>query len=72
MDLQRGVPSSTMKSLRWNAPTFPQRAIPVVGSGWSGLRTQRAVGRVATYSFANTLVNQWPQDPNLSENVGKG
>jgi hypothetical protein len=67
MDLQRGVPSPTMKSLRWNPPMFPQRAIPVMGSGWSGLRSQRAVRRVTTYSsIANTLVNQPLQDPNLA------
>jgi mannose-1-phosphate guanylyltransferase len=58
MDLQRGVPRVTMKSLRWNPPMFPQRALPVMGSGWSGLRTQRAVERVTTYS---SIAN----DPNL-------
>jgi hypothetical protein len=59
MDLQRAVPKLTMKSLRWCPPMFPQRALPVFGSGWSGLRTQRAVERVATYSsIANTLMNQ--------------
>jgi hypothetical protein len=64
MDLQRGVPSPTMKSLRWNPPMFPQRAIPVMGSGWSGLRSQRAVRRVTTYSsIANTLVTSGPEDP---------
>jgi hypothetical protein len=62
MDLERGVPRLAMKSLRWNPPMFPQRAIPVMGSGWSGLRSQRAVGRVTTYSsIATTLVNQPPQ-----------
>jgi hypothetical protein len=77
--LQRGVPGPSMKSLRWNPPMFPQRAIPVMGSGWSGLRSQRAVGRVTTYSsIANTLVNQPLQDANLvadllrSEIVGQG
>jgi len=71
MDLQRGVPSPTMKSLRWNPPMFPQRAIPVIGSGWSGLRSQRAVGRVTSYSsIANTLVNQSLQDSNLVADQG--
>jgi mannose-1-phosphate guanylyltransferase len=66
MDLQRGVPRPTMKSLRWNPPMFPQRAIPVMGSGWSGLRTQRAVERVTNYfSIANTFVNQPLQNPHL-------
>jgi hypothetical protein len=69
MDLQRGVPKPTMRSLRWNPPMFPQRALPVMGSGWSGLRTQRAVERVTTYtSIANTLANQRLQDPNLIAN----
>jgi hypothetical protein len=64
MDRQSGVPSPTMKSLRWNPPMFPQRAIPVMGSGWSGLRSQRAVRRVTTYSsIANTLVTSGPEDP---------
>jgi mannose-1-phosphate guanylyltransferase len=71
MDLQRGVPRPTMKSLRWNPPMFPQRAIPVMGSGWSGLRTQRAVERVTTYSsIANTLVHQPPLDPDLVADRG--
>ena len=73
MDLQRGVPGPTMKSLRWNPPMFPQRALPVTGSGWSGLRTQRAVERMTTYlSIANSRMNQPLQDSNLSENVGQG
>jgi mannose-1-phosphate guanylyltransferase len=71
MNLQRGVPRPTMKSPRWNPPMFPQRAIPVVGSGWSGLRTQRAVGRVTTYSaIANTLAIQPLQDSNLVADQG--
>jgi mannose-1-phosphate guanylyltransferase len=71
MDLQRGVPTPTMKSLRWISPMFPQRALPVLGSGWSGLRTQRAVERVTTYSsIANTLVNQPLQDSNLVADNG--
>jgi hypothetical protein len=71
MDLERGVPRPAMKSLRWNPPMFPQRAIPVVGSGWSGLRTPRAVGRLAAYSsVANTLVNQPFQDPSLVADQG--
>ena len=50
---------------------FPQRAIPVMGSGWSGLRTQRAVERVTTYSsIANTLVHQPLLDPDLVADRG--
>ena len=71
MDLQRGVPRPAMKSLRWNPPMFPQRAIPVMGSGWSGLRSQRAVERVTTYSsIADTLVNRPLQDPHLVADQG--
>jgi hypothetical protein len=71
MNLQRGVPRPTMKSPRWNPPMFPQRAIPVVGCGWSGLRTQRAVGRVTTYSsIANTLAIQPLQDSHLVAEQG--
>jgi mannose-1-phosphate guanylyltransferase len=71
MDLQRVVPKLTMKSLRWSPPMFPQRALPVFGSGWSGLRTQRAVERVATYSsIANTLVNQRLQGSHMLADQG--
>jgi mannose-1-phosphate guanylyltransferase len=71
MDLQRGVPRPAMKSLRWNPPMFPQRAIPVMGSGWSGLRSQRAVERVTTYSsIADTLVNRPLQGPHLVADQG--
>ena len=73
MDLQRGVPGPTLRTLRWNPPMFPQRAFPVLGSGWSGLRTQHAVARVTTHlCMANSRVNQGLQEPNLSENVGQG
>ena len=71
MDLQRAVPKLTMKSLRWSAPMFPQRALPVFGSGWSGLRTQRAVERMATYSWiTTTLVNQPFQGSNMVADQG--
>jgi len=71
MDRQRAVSKLTMKSLGWSPPMFPQRAIPVFGSGWSGLRTQCAVERVATYSsIAKTLVNQRLQGSNMVGDQG--
>jgi mannose-1-phosphate guanylyltransferase len=71
VDLHRAVPKPTMKFLRWNPPMFPQRALPVFGSGWSGLRTQRAVERMTTYSsIANTLVSQPLQDSHLVADKG--
>ena len=44
-ELQRDVPQSILRSLRWCAPAFPQRVLRVKYSGWSGLLSARAVAR---------------------------
>jgi hypothetical protein len=49
MDLQRGVPSSVLRSLRWRAPTFAQRAFRVHRCGWSGLKSPQAVERLCSF-----------------------
>jgi hypothetical protein len=47
--LNRGVPHAVLHSLRWHPPAFPQRAFGVRGSGWSGLKSPRAVMRVVDF-----------------------
>jgi hypothetical protein len=41
------VARSVLPALRWSAPIFPQRALPVIGCGWRGLHTARAVSRIS-------------------------
>jgi mannose-1-phosphate guanylyltransferase len=50
--LQAGVPKHVLRSLRWNPPSFPQRAFCVRGCGWSSLKSARAVERVSTWISA--------------------
>jgi mannose-1-phosphate guanylyltransferase len=50
--LQAGVPKHVLRSLRWNPPSFPQRAFCVRGCGWSGLKSAQAVERVSTWISA--------------------
>jgi mannose-1-phosphate guanylyltransferase len=47
--LNHGVPSAVVRSLRWCPPTFQQRVMGVCRSGWSGLRSPRAVARMAEF-----------------------
>lgn len=47
--LQDGVPKAVLSSLRWNPPSFPQRAFRVRGCGWTGLKTARAVEAISTH-----------------------
>lgn len=47
------IPRLTLASLRWQAPTFRQRALCVDGSGWNGLRSARSVAR--TYDYLANL-----------------
>jgi hypothetical protein len=46
-DLQHRMPASVLKSLRWQPPGFPQQVFAVYESGWSGLKSQYAVARIA-------------------------
>jgi mannose-1-phosphate guanylyltransferase len=56
MALQAGVPKHVLRSLRWNPPSFPQRAFCVRGCGWSGLKSAQAVERMSTWiSTPNVL-----------------
>jgi mannose-1-phosphate guanylyltransferase len=48
-DLQRRMPASVLRSLRWQAPTFPQQVFPVYECGWSSLKSQYAVARIAEF-----------------------
>ncbi len=45
--LSRRVPKTVMNSLRWHPPAFRQRVMGVSRSGWSGLKSPRAVAQVA-------------------------
>jgi mannose-1-phosphate guanylyltransferase len=54
--LQDGVPRTVLGSLRWNPPSFPQRAFRVRGCGWAGLRTQRAVRAIAEHLSTSDAV----------------
>lgn len=49
MDLPRGIPKPVLKSLRWQPPSFPQRAFRVRGCGWSGLKSAHSVAKVSSY-----------------------
>ncbi len=48
-DLQHRIPASVLKSLRWQPPGFPQQVFAVYESGWSGLKSQYAVARIAEF-----------------------
>jgi mannose-1-phosphate guanylyltransferase len=47
--LNRGVPPAVLHSLRWHPPAFPQRVLNVCNSGWSGLKSPRAIARVSHF-----------------------
>jgi hypothetical protein len=47
--LNRGVPPTVWNSLRWHPRVFPQRVFGVCCSGWSGLRSPRAVARMVEW-----------------------
>lgn len=52
MVLRAGVPKHVLRSLRWNPPSFAQRAFCVRGCGWSSLRSAHAVQRVSAWLSA--------------------
>ncbi len=47
--LQRGMPAPKLHFLRWQPPAFAQRAFRVFRSGWSGLKSPRAVDRIISF-----------------------
>jgi mannose-1-phosphate guanylyltransferase len=47
--LNRGVPPAVLHSLRWHPPAFQQRVFTVCDSGWSGLKSARAIARVSQF-----------------------
>jgi mannose-1-phosphate guanylyltransferase len=57
MGLQAGVPKHVLRSLRWNPPSFPQRAFCVRGCGWSSLKSAQAVERVSTWISASSVLD---------------
>ena len=58
LSLQDGVPKAVLGSLRWNPPSFPQRAFRVRGCGWTGLKTQRAVKAFTEYLATSDVVEK--------------
>jgi hypothetical protein len=50
--LNRRMPATALRALRWHPPTFAQRAVPVRGCGWSGLNSASAVARVSEFTAA--------------------
>jgi hypothetical protein len=61
-ELQHDVPQSMLRSLRWCAPEFPQRVLRVEYSGWSGLRSARAVARFSAIA-CTTMSARNRQEP---------
>jgi len=43
------VPRSALRALTWSAPLLRQRALCVLGSGWSGLNSPRSIERLARH-----------------------
>jgi mannose-1-phosphate guanylyltransferase len=58
-ELQHHMPASVLKSLRWHPPTFPQLVFPVFECGWSSLKSQYAVARIAEF-VANRASGRQP------------
>jgi mannose-1-phosphate guanylyltransferase len=49
LDLQRGMPGPKLHFLRWQPPSFAQRAFRVFRCGWCSLKSPRAVERIFTF-----------------------
>jgi mannose-1-phosphate guanylyltransferase len=49
LELQRGMPTPKLRFLRWQPPSFSQRAFRVFRCGWSSLKSPRAVERILTF-----------------------
>jgi mannose-1-phosphate guanylyltransferase len=47
--LNRQVPKSVLRALRWHPPAFRQRVFGVCRSGWSGLNSPQSVARVLDF-----------------------
>jgi hypothetical protein len=47
--LQRGVPTTILRTLRCHPPSLTQRVFRVSHCGWSSLKSPRAVSRVSTF-----------------------
>jgi len=64
--LRTHVPSALLRSLVWNAPSFPQRVLRVRHAGWSGLRSPRAVARICAiadpYRVSSDRLRVWESE----------
>ena len=52
------VPRSALRALTWSAPLLRQRALCVLGSGWSGLNSPRSVERLVRYYRVSGLLRR--------------
>ena len=48
-EITRGVPSMQSHALRWQPPSLPLRVLSVSRSGWSGLKSPRALSRLTEF-----------------------
>jgi mannose-1-phosphate guanylyltransferase len=49
LELRRGMPGPKLRFLRWQPPSFSQRALRVFRCGWSSLKSPRAVERILSF-----------------------
>jgi len=64
--LNRRMPGTALRALRWHPPTFAQRAVPVRGCGWSSLNSARAVARVSEFTAASAGCNSASTAPGFA------
>jgi mannose-1-phosphate guanylyltransferase len=58
LELRRGMPGPKLRFLRWQPPSFSQRAFRVFRCGWSSLKSPRAVERILTFIEGASEENQ--------------
>jgi hypothetical protein len=49
LEMRRGMPRPKLRFLRWQPPSFSQRAFRVFRCGWSSLKSPRAVERILAF-----------------------
>jgi len=58
--LNRQVPKSVLRALRWHPPAFGQRVFGVCRSGWSGLNSPQSVARVLDFLSNESRAQRGP------------
>ena len=65
--LNRRVPPSVLRALRWHPPAFRQRVVSVARCGWSGLHSPQSVTQIITFlSRESRLAHPAPLDPSYA------